>query len=537
MNELQAALRPVKNRIRRNRLFQGAAAGFAVGAAAMLLLFAAGIWLPVENKLLTGLCLLGGCVLLPALVNALRPVDSREAAKRADACGLKERAITALELAEKVADDRDDVVRGIRETQLRDACEKLRELDPREIRDRFPKRRLLAGAAGLVLAAGVFLIPGGGDRIAAQAKALREKMAAATEKVAEAVKTDEEKISDAEKSEYRKLAEDLKRDLLSSRNEEDALVALNRAEQRLEEMRNKSAGDVRNQLGDAFSQAGMESLARAVESGDEDAIREELSGMSPEEIRAAAAGMSGDARQAAEQMAQAMEAGNPDQAAQAASGNGQNQSGEGQSEKSENSGDASQSQSGQSGQGQSGSSSSQALSQTLQSLKNALSGSNPAGTSESTGQGQQASQTGNNGNSGQNGSSGQSGGSGQGQQPGGGAGRGTTNEEQKGEAQAGSHQANGSAPPEYREGQYETIYDPEKIDTASRDVMTEQNRQGDDSVQIETGPGRGSLSGDVPYESVVGEYAESEARSADSAGLTTEQREWVDEYFRMLTEN
>ena len=534
MNELQAALRPVKRRIRRNRLLQGAAAGFAAGAVTMLLLFAAGIWLPVENKLLTGLYVLGGCILLPALVNSLRPVDPREAAKRADACGLKERTITALELAEKPADRQNDVAREIRATQLRDACEKLQSLDPREIRDQFPKRRLLAGAVALALAAGVFMIPGSGDRLAAQAKTLREKMAAATEKVAEAVKTDEEKLSGQEKSEYRKLAEDLKRDLLSSRNEEDALVALNRAEQRLEEMRNKSAGDVRNQLGEAFSQAGMESLAQAVESGDEDAIREELSGMSPEEIRAAAAGMSGEARQTAEQMAQAMEAGNPDQAARDASGNGQNQSGEGQSEKSENSGDSSQSQSARS---QSGSNSSQALSQTLQNLKSSLSGSSPTGTSESSGQGRQAGQTGNSGSSDQTGSPGQNGNSGQGQQAGGGAGRGTTNEEQKGNAQAGSHQANGSAPPEYREGQYETIYDPEKIDAETRDVMTEQNRQGDDAVQIETGPGRGSLSGDVPYESVVGEYAESEARSADSAGLTTEQREWVDEYFRMLTEN
>ena len=66
--------------------------------------------------------------------------------------------------------------------------------------------------------------------------------------------------------------------------------------------------------------------------------------------------------------------------------------------------------------------------------------------------------------------------------------------------------------------------------------MTEQNSLGKDSVQIETGPGKGSLEGDVPFRQVVGEYAEQEAAAAEAARLTKEQKEWVDEYFRRLTE-
>ena len=67
-------------------------------------------------------------------------------------------------------------------------------------------------------------------------------------------------------------------------------------------------------------------------------------------------------------------------------------------------------------------------------------------------------------------------------------------------------------------------------------MTTEQNRLGEDSVQIETGPGKGTLEGSVPYGDVIGEYAEAETQAADSARLTQEQKQWVDEYFRRLTE-
>ena len=100
----------------------------------------------------------------------------------------------------------------------------------------------------------------------------------------------------------------------------------------------------------------------------------------------------------------------------------------------------------------------------------------------------------------------------------------------------GEDPVGGNDAPEYREGKYETIYDPERVDIATRDVMTNQQQLGNDSVQIEAGQGRGTLEGDVPYTSVIGEYASGEAKSAESENLTAEQREWVAEYFRLLTE-
>ena len=68
-------------------------------------------------------------------------------------------------------------------------------------------------------------------------------------------------------------------------------------------------------------------------------------------------------------------------------------------------------------------------------------------------------------------------------------------------------------------------------------IRTEQNRLGDeDSVQIETGPGRGSTDGDVPWGEALQDYAETEARAADRENLTVKERQWVDEYYRLLTE-
>ena len=118
-----------------------------------------------------------------------------------------------------------------------------------------------------------------------------------------------------------------------------------------------------------------------------------------------------------------------------------------------------------------------------------------------------------------------------------GAGEGSTNEEQQGSGSKSSGPVKGSRDPRYKEGEYETIYDPEHIGKSRQDVQTEQFRAGDeDSLQIETGPGRGSLTGDVPWGEALQEYADTEARAADRENLTVQEKQWVNEYYRLLTE-
>ena len=465
-DEFSRALRPVKARIRRNRFLRGAAAGLAAGLAAAAALQAAAFFTPVPDRGLWALAAAAAVALAAALGNALRPVGNAEAAKAADACGLKERAITALEPGDE----------PIRVLQRQDACEALRKLDVKQIRPASVKKTLIAALGCAALLGGLFLVPNGQDAAAAAKKNLDRTVREAREMIDRAAEEDEERLPDGKKSELRKITADLKRELGQSRDAADALVALDRAEQRLEQMRQqKTAGDVSADAG------------AAGDSGTGDGEKNDAEGKSSGESGAEASGQAGQAANAGAGQMQTMQA--------------------------------------------------------VSALKSMVNPSMQAGTgmkgnAGSPGQGMQSGQSaGGNANNGSEGGQGGTGGSGRSDQAGGGAGEGTTNEEQQGGAGGSSGPVNGNRDPRYKEVRYETIYDPEHIAKAKENVMTDQYRLGDeDSVQIETGPGRGSLDGDVPWGEALQEYADTEARAADRENLTVQERRWVDEYYRLLTE-
>ena len=518
MNELLKALGPVRSRLRLRRFVSGAGWGFAGGALAALILLAVTSFVPLANRWwIAGACVAGG-TLLAAASNALRPVSPLEAARAADACGLRERAVTALELAEaekstpapQAGVSRPEA--DITLLQRRDACERLQALDARQIRPAFPKRRLLAGALLLALCAATLLLPGGGDRAVAARQALETKTAAMAKAAEEAEKADEAGLTEKEKAELRKLTADLKRDLTASRDEADALVAVDKAEQQLQKLRaeqaqEKTAGDAMsamNALSQAMQSAGMDAaadaLAEALASGDAAAMSKALSDLSAEDLQKLSESLTGEAKALAEAMAQTAQQGELSEARMQALQQA--------------------AQSAQSAGSMSAAQQATALQQALAGMKASL------GAGQSQQSASQASMSGAGAGSGNN--PGQSGG---------GAGTGSTNEEQKGGSGGkNSGGSKGTNPAEFKQTEYETIYDPEKVDVAARDVMTNQQSLGKDSVQIETGPGKGSLEGNVPVSQVVGEYAEQEVKAAESANLTREQKQWVDEYFRKLTE-
>ena len=565
MNELLKALGPVRSRLRLRRFVSGAGWGFAGGALAALILLAVTSFVPLANRWwIAGACVAGG-TLLAAASNALRPVSPLEAARAADACGLRERAVTALELAETAArpqaphptaTDRKEAphptATGRPETasvapapqagvsrpeaditllQRRDACERLQALDARQIRPAFPKRRLLAGALLLALCAATLLLPGGGDRAVAARQALETKTAAMAKAAEEAEKADEAGLTEKEKAELRKLTADLKRDLTASRDEADALVAVDKAEQQLQKLRQeqaqeKTAGDAMsamNALSQAMQSAGMDAaadaLAEALASGDAAAMSKALSDLSAEDLQKLSESLTGEAKALAEALARTAQQGELSEARMQALQQAAN------AQQSATSQSAAQSAASQTS-AQSAASQSAAARQAA-ALQQALAGMKASlGAGQSQQSASQASMSGAGAGSGNN--PGQSGG---------GAGTGSTNEEQKGGS--GGQKSGGSKgtnPAEFKQTEYETIYDPEKVDVAARDVMTNQQSLGKDSVQIETGPGKGSLEGNVPVSQVVGEYAEQEVKAAESANLTREQKQWVDEYFRKLTE-
>ena len=460
-NEVLKALRPVKRRIRRNRFLRGAAAGLAAGRFAAVLLQAAAFLTPVPDRGLRAVIAAAAVCLITAAGNLLRPVKNREAAETADACGLDDRAVTALEGGDE----------PIRRKQREDACRALRTLDVKKIRPGSVKKWLAAALGCVLLLGGLLLIPNTQDTAAAANKALVKTLKEGREAIQKAAEEDEESLTEEKKSELRKITEDLNRELGESRDAADALVALDRAEQRLEQMRQQTAGDAMT-------------------------------------------------------------------AADGETGTGQ----DGQTEGKEGNaadGEASSASAGKAGEGQQGTTASAAnltetqlkTLQAMAALKNAV---NPSlSMSQAAGlTGVQGGRTGQNGN----GSAG-AGSQNTGNQPGGGAGEGTTNEEQAGGGKHSSGIMKGNRDPKYKEVEYETLYDPEHIDKARQDVMTEQYRLGDeDSVQIETGPGRGSTEGDVPWNEVLQEYADTEAQAADRENLTMQEKQWVDQYFSLLTE-
>ena len=457
-NELLKALRPVKRRVRRNRLLRGAAWGLAAGLGAALIVRIIALLTPVEGIWLWALASVAAFTLSFAAGNALRPVADRTAAQAADGCGLKERAITALEQAGSETE--------ICALQREDACRALQDLEVRKIRTGSVRKQLLAALGCGMLVLVLLLIPSPRDREAEARSTLRRILKEGTEEIDKAAAEDEERLTSEQRSELRKLTEDLKRELLDSRDETDALVALDRAEQRLEQMENRTAGEALaaadgketennagegNENGDAADGTGTTAAGKTAQaSGNKNSIRTGKLGT----------------RTALEALKSAVNPAEAKKGAQTSAAGLQEGAGQGE---------------GQSGQG------------------------NPTGSSG--------------GNKAANG-----------------AGEGSTNLEQEGGGKLQGGLARGNREPKYKEAEYETIYDPERTDISVRDEMTNQNRlENEDSLQAETGPGKGNLGGSVPWDKVFREYEETETMSAGRENLTTKERQWVNDYYSLLT--
>ena len=247
MKEVLKALRPVKHRIRRNRFLRGAAAGLAAGLAAAVILQAVSFFVPVPDRGLWAAAAAAAVMLLTALGNAARTVKDMTAARAADACGLKERTVTALEGGDE----------PIRQLQRQDACKALDGLDVKQIRPGSAKKTLLAALGCAVLLGTLLLIPNAQDNEAAARKALNRTLQEGRKTIEQAAEEDEERLPDEKKSELRKITADLNRELGESRDAADALVALDKAEQRLEQMRQETAGD-KMDAGDGRGQDGRQ---------------------------------------------------------------------------------------------------------------------------------------------------------------------------------------------------------------------------------------------------------------------------------------
>lgn len=482
---MKKALSPVRRRVRIQHGLTGLCWGLLLLAASAAAILTASFFLPMENRSMW----LAAALILPpcaACVGLLLPVSFPEAAHRADACGLRERAQTAWALRER----QDDMARLQRE----DAVAHLQKMNlPASMPLRVSAKILIAAGVCLAAALALFFLPNPQDDVLRQRADLRQRL----EKPAQAMEKAADKLADAaldEKTaqELRRLLGDLARETRQARDAREALSEVSQSQQRME----KLLDGARSAAAEAVGQAGLDALAQALTAADQSAIAEALDSADADALadalNEAANGAENAAASAALQAAaQALSQGGAAQAAQAL------------------------------GQLSLSGLSSGQVAAALQSAKAAAAGGSGSGQGQGSGSGSGAGQ-----------------GQGKGQGAGGGAGQGSTNEDAGSSAGGGSHTSgSGSAPSRYNLGQYEQIYDPTRLGDGGQ--ISQSTGRVDENAQISEltlGPGLGNAAGSVPYDQVVGEYQAAAVQRAREAALPGYAQQWVADYFTALTE-
>ena len=481
MRTIGHALRPIKRRIRLIRMWKGFALGILCTCVVCLIIIATSFFVPLREKLL--LCGIA-IIAMPALVtiiHLLLPVRDTLAAKTADRHGLKERAQTALTISGDGA---------IAQLQREDTLCALTQFDCRTIP--LPRiGRIFAFAAMLIaLAALLLLLPNPQNAVINRSIAFEKTMEEAARRAEEEADKASSDISEKNFQELRRLMTDLSRELRKAEDEMDAMLAISKAEERLEALRSSMAGEAFEQMQAALNAQGLNALAEALESGDTQALEESLESADADSLEAAAEQLNGEAQNLMNAAAQALSADNPKGAISALS----------QLQSMVQSGTTSQL-----------GSASRALSALRTSTANSGQGQGGQGQGSQNGQGSQGNQSGS------------------------GAGQGTTNQNQSGSGPQGSKK-HGTKDPHYRETAYESIYDPTRLNASQSDLSAQSNTGEGESTQVQLGPGAGTIGDNIPYNQVVYEYAEAAARAADSQNLTAEERSWVNTYFASLTD-
>ena len=484
-------LSPIRRRLRLRHALQGGAWGVMAALAAGAVVIALSFFIPLAQRN----TLLGCCLLFApagALTGLMWPVPLMTAARAADEAGLRERAQTALALA-----DRQDAMAAL---QRRDAQRALGELNVRRALPlRLPRAPLIAAGACLAAGAALLLLPNPQTEVLRQWRQFQQRMeqpAALLEQTAESLEAEQPEAQSVQ--ELRRLLGDLARQLRETNDAREALTALSQGQRQLERL----LSDNRRNASEALGQAGLEAIAQALgrEAGQAE-TEQSLAEALAEALDQLGGAEAADRLQAA-----------ADQAGNTAAGEALQAAAEALSQ-----GDAGQAASALSQLSASGASAAQAEA-ALQGAK-AMTGAQ--GQGEGRGEGMS--------------------GAGQGrkpvQQPGGGAGQGSTNEDQSGQGGSQSGGISAQTGSRYKVEEYESIYDPTRLGDGG--VASQSTGQVDENGQISEltlGPGLGDAAGSVPYGQVVGEYQSAAVQQALQADLPEYARQWVADHFSALTE-
>ena len=514
--EIARALAPVARRVRLRRLAGGFSRGALAGAACAVLVALISFFLPIERAYALAAALaLAVCALFCA-AGALRPVRAAQAARVADACGLKERVSTALECADAgpmASLLRKDALRALGTTDFR-----------RALAVRWEKKPLLfaLGLAALV-ALSAFLPNPQAAVLRDRARFAGEMEEAAQRAEAGAQELDAALYTPEELAELRRALSELARDLRASADAREAYEAIDRARRASEEERAVGRERAGAALSAALGEAGL-SGAQALASGEEEEIAQALENMdarqAAQSLAQAAGALSGAQADAVRAAANAMLGGDVPGAAAALARASAGVPGDMDSllralSASLASGQSSGAQSGAGSQGGAGEGS-----------DGNDGGQGENGSGEGSGAGESGSGSGSGAGSGQG--EGESG-------SGSGAGQGSTNEQQGGAGNPGGAQGAGDGAMRYQQGTYETIYDPTRLDGAGESSQLTGEMGEGESQSVDLGFGEGEEGGDVPVGEYAGEYAQAAARAAEAENLPDSLKTYVDEYFSSLT--
>ena len=514
--EIARALAPVARRVRLRRLAGGFSRGALAGAACAVLVALISFFLPIERAYALAAALaLAVCALFCA-AGALRPVRAAQAARVADACGLKERVSTALECADAgpmASLLRKDALRALGTTDFR-----------RALAVRWEKKPLLfaLGLAALV-ALSAFLPNPQAAVLRDRARFAGEMEEAAQRAEAGAQELDAALYTPEELAELRRALSELARDLRASADAREAYEAIDRARRASEEERAVGRERAGAALSAALGEAGL-SGAQALASGEEEEIAQALENMdarqAAQSLAQAAGALSGAQADAVRAAANAMLGGDVPGAAAALARASAGVPGDMDSllralSASLASGQSSGAQSGAGSQG----------------------GAGEGSDGNDGGQGENSSGAGSGaGESGSGSGSGAGSGQGEGESgSGSGAGQGSTNEQQGGAGNPGGAQGAGDGAMRYQQGTYETIYDPTRLDGAGESSQLTGEMGEGESQSVDLGFGEGEEGGDVPVGEYAGEYAQAAARAAEAENLPDSLKTYVDEYFSSLT--
>ena len=503
--DIKKALRPFRLRLRFTNAVLGGCWGMLAAALACVLLAVASYVTPIAQVPLYMAWAAAGALAIGVLLGFTKPVPILRAARAADEAGLCERAVTALSLTE------DSPMAVI---QREDALKHLQALPPKSALPMraSPQPLIAAGGLTLVLAAAILFIPNPQDQVIARQNAFQKVM---TEKSQTAEKAAEElekaPYTKEQVNELRKMMGDLALELREAREPQQAYLAMDKAQRNLEEFSRKATSASRQAISQAFEQNGMKDIAEALKNGDAQAATQAVSQLAQSSAAAQSA-------QALAKAAESLPEGELKEAAQAASN-------------ALNSGNAASVQAAlESLSNAAQSTSSGTLTGNISALLGQLrAGAQAASASQSAAGGQEQGQG--------QGSGGQGNGGGQGGQglgAGSGAGKGSTNQDagvSKGQQSSGGQ---GASAPEYKLGQYETIYDPTRMNIGDETHQASGQMGEGESQQVQLDPGLGDAYGQVPYHQVIYTYQDAASKAAEQALLPEAILKWVDGYFQAL---